>query len=60
MFMGHFSTSITYDTYVHLTNDKSHSEMNKLEELYSKIPLEKLAKRSFGAKKVGQKLAETH
>lgn len=37
MFMGHFSTSITYDTYVHLTNDKSHSEMNKLEELYEAI-----------------------
>lgn len=36
-FMGHFSTSITYDTYVHVTNDKSHSEMNKLEELYKNI-----------------------
>ena len=37
MYMGHFSTSITYDTYVHLTNDKSHSEMNKLEALYDAI-----------------------
>ena len=31
-----------------------------MKQLYSKIPLEKLAKRSFRAKKVGQKLAKTY
>ena len=29
-----------------------------MKQLYSKFPLEKLAKRSFRAKKVGQKLAK--
>ena len=36
-FLGHFSTSITYDIYVHVSNDKSHIEMNKLEEFYQAI-----------------------
>lgn len=31
-----------------------------MKQLYSNFPLEKLAKRSFGAKKVGQKLAKTY
>lgn len=31
-----------------------------MKQLYSNFPLEKLAKRSFRAKKVGQKLAKTY
>lgn len=31
-----------------------------MKQLYSKFPLEKLAKRSFRAKKVGQNLAKTY
>ena len=36
-YLGHFSISITFDLYTHVTNDKAKTEMNKLEDLYEAI-----------------------
>ena len=36
-YLGHYSISITLDTYTHITDDKSKIEMNKLENLYQHI-----------------------
>lgn len=36
-YLGHYSIAITLDTYTHVTDDKSKTEMNKLECLYQHI-----------------------
>lgn len=36
-YLGHSSFAITMDLYTHVTEDKAHSEMQKLNQLYQKI-----------------------
>ena len=43
-FLGHYSISITLDLYTHITNEKAKEDMNKLENLYKKISIDRILK----------------